>query len=232
MNGRARRPVGALTPCIAARAAASPRTSTSRSSRQASASQRSSRLAPAAPAPAARAAAGARGPLRGVRGAARQRGVAKEVTAVTRPCIVERWKPPLHTVGRAVGGKLGGGRRGGDGSEPQGTLQVEPTSSAAAYHALPARAARQGRAEWRPGEAGLAPAPRDERTLRIVLHEGRNRQIRRMCEALGYEVRALMRSGIGALAIGDLGRGEVRPRPAPRRRCPSGCGHGTITGVF
>jgi 23S rRNA pseudouridine2605 synthase len=35
--------------------------------------------------------------------------------------------------------------------------------------------------------------------LRIVIHEGRNRQVRRMCEAVGHPVQRLVRSRIGPL---------------------------------
>jgi 23S rRNA pseudouridine2605 synthase len=46
--------------------------------------------------------------------------------------------------------------------------------------------------------------------LELVLHEGRKRQVRRMCEAVGHSVVALERVGFGSLALGDLGVGEAR----------------------
>src|ERR1019366_2514237 len=47
--------------------------------------------------------------------------------------------------------------------------------------------------------------------LRIVIHEGRNRQIRRMTEAVGHPVRRLVRTRIGPLTERGLGPGEWRP---------------------
>lgn len=46
--------------------------------------------------------------------------------------------------------------------------------------------------------------------LEIVLDEGRNRQIRRLCNALGLEVVRLVRVAIGDLALGDLAKGQWR----------------------
>ncbi|HEX4217277.1 MAG TPA: pseudouridine synthase [Acidimicrobiales bacterium] len=46
--------------------------------------------------------------------------------------------------------------------------------------------------------------------LRIVIHEGRNRQVRRMCEAIGHPVRRLVRTRIGPLADPSLGPGTWR----------------------
>jgi 23S rRNA pseudouridine2605 synthase len=44
--------------------------------------------------------------------------------------------------------------------------------------------------------------------MEIVLKEGRNRQVRRMCSAVGHRVRRLVRVAIGAFSIGDLAPGQ------------------------
>lgn len=46
--------------------------------------------------------------------------------------------------------------------------------------------------------------------LQITIHEGKNRQIRRMCEAIGKKVISLHRSKIGNLAVKDLPLGTWR----------------------
>jgi 23S rRNA pseudouridine2605 synthase len=46
--------------------------------------------------------------------------------------------------------------------------------------------------------------------LRITIHEGRNRQVRRMCEAVGHPVVRLVRTRIGPLADRSLAPGEWR----------------------
>jgi 23S rRNA pseudouridine2605 synthase len=46
--------------------------------------------------------------------------------------------------------------------------------------------------------------------LRIVIHEGRNRQVRRMCEAIGHPVERLVRSRIGPLTDRKLKPGTWR----------------------
>lgn len=46
--------------------------------------------------------------------------------------------------------------------------------------------------------------------LRIVIHEGRNRQVRRMCEAVGHPVRRLVRTRIGPIGDTSLRPGRWR----------------------
>ena len=46
--------------------------------------------------------------------------------------------------------------------------------------------------------------------LRFVLQEGKKRQIRRMCEAVGLQVLGLKRVRIGAVALGALPAGQWR----------------------
>ena len=48
-------------------------------------------------------------------------------------------------------------------------------------------------------------------TLRLVIHEGRNRQVRRMCEAIGHPVLRLVRTRIGPLTDRRLAPGAWRP---------------------
>ena len=54
----------------------------------------------------------------------------------------------------------------------------------------------------------------DGRGLVITLAEGRNRQLRRMAEALGYEVTGLRRVAFGPVSLGDLRPGTLRPLAA------------------
>lgn len=46
--------------------------------------------------------------------------------------------------------------------------------------------------------------------LEITIHEGRNRQVRRMCQHIGHPVLSLRRVSIGPLKIGDLQPGRYR----------------------
>lgn len=51
---------------------------------------------------------------------------------------------------------------------------------------------------------------RDASVVDVTLHEGRNRQVRRMFEALGHPVRTLTRTRFGPLRLGELRPGHVR----------------------
>jgi 23S rRNA pseudouridine2605 synthase len=46
--------------------------------------------------------------------------------------------------------------------------------------------------------------------LEVVIEEGRNRQVRHMCAAVGHDVLELVRVGIGGLALGELASGAWR----------------------
>jgi 23S rRNA pseudouridine2605 synthase len=48
------------------------------------------------------------------------------------------------------------------------------------------------------------------RVIELTIREGRNRQVRRMAEAIGNEVLSLQRVGFGPLRLGDLPEGEAR----------------------
>jgi 23S rRNA pseudouridine2605 synthase len=54
--------------------------------------------------------------------------------------------------------------------------------------------------------------------LEVVLTEGKNRQIRRMCAAVGHEVRELIRVAIGGLGLGELPPGAWRRLSAAEAR--------------
>jgi 23S rRNA pseudouridine2605 synthase len=47
-------------------------------------------------------------------------------------------------------------------------------------------------------------------TIEITIHEGRKRQVKRMCEAVGHPVKRLERVAFGPLQLGDLPRGRWR----------------------
>ena len=67
--------------------------------------------------------------------------------------------------------------------------------------------------QLKPAKVTLEP---DDR-LKVILVEGRNRQIRRMCDLVGLEVTDLMRVRIGPVKLADLPVGQWRPLTAAER---------------
>ncbi|MBC7397287.1 MAG: rRNA pseudouridine synthase [Bdellovibrionales bacterium] len=58
--------------------------------------------------------------------------------------------------------------------------------------------------------AKLLKSSRRESTLELCLKEGKNREIRRLCEILGHEVTALKRISFGSILLGELKPGAFQ----------------------
>ncbi len=118
-------------------------------------------------------------------------------------------------------------------------VQVEGAPTSEQIEAL-ARGPLLNDGPCRPCEVSLLPGPpewlwpRDppvrfrksvpEAWLQVCLHEGRNRQLRRMTAAVGLPTLRLIRIAIGPHALDLLAPGELRvidPRPAPIRTAPA-----------
>ena len=86
-------------------------------------------------------------------------------------------------------------------------------------HANAFRALRQGveidGLPTLPAQVALMAGGPNSTRARITITEGRNRQVRRMFEAVGHKVRRLIRVREGALLLGHLPRGKFR-RLSPR----------------
>jgi 23S rRNA pseudouridine2605 synthase len=67
------------------------------------------------------------------------------------------------------------------------------------------------------GVGVLAPG-----VLRLIIHEGKNRQVRRMCDAVGHPVRRLVRTRIGPLRDTSLAPGRWRALSAEEVRSLAG----------
>ena len=61
-----------------------------------------------------------------------------------------------------------------------------------------------------PADVHLLKHDRNSTIAEIVIHEGKNRQVRRMFKAIGHPVLELCRTGLGNLEIGRLAVGQCR----------------------
>jgi len=61
-----------------------------------------------------------------------------------------------------------------------------------------------------PAKVKLVKTNMNSSVLRIIIHEGRNRQVRKMCESIGHPVIKLKRVAIGDIKLGDLKLGHWR----------------------
>ena len=89
------------------------------------------------------------------------------------------------------------------------TVAVTPAATEAQLNQLAAGVELDGK-KTLPAGVMLTNQTEDRSHLRITIHEGRKRQIRRMCEAVGLEVLRLKRVSIGPLALKGLPVGKYR----------------------
>lgn len=62
----------------------------------------------------------------------------------------------------------------------------------------------------RPAKVRVLEEKEDSTVLEITIHEGKNRQVRKMCDAIEHPTIRLKRTAVGKLNIGDLQRGKWR----------------------
>ncbi|MBQ4160347.1 MAG: pseudouridine synthase, partial [Clostridia bacterium] len=61
-----------------------------------------------------------------------------------------------------------------------------------------------------PAQVEILSSEKGETVVKITIHEGKNRQVRKMFESLGYSVKALKRVAIGPVELGSLQVGRWR----------------------
>ena len=115
-----------------------------------------------------------------------------ELNVTTRPCRV-----------RLVSGKSASGKNG---SGKNASAENASGKNVSGKNA----SGENGSGKNASGEQDAVPAPGGGCVFRIVLTQGLNRQIRRMCQALGYRVLRLRRIRIMNITLGDLKSGQSR----------------------
>ncbi len=102
--------------------------------------------------------------------------------------------------------------------------RLDPDAIAAIQHGVRLEEARAAPAQLR-----VVAVRRDVSLVDVTIHEGRNRQVRRMFDVVDHPVIALVRLRFGPLALGALAPGAVRPATerevAALRRIVSDAGH-------
>lgn len=74
----------------------------------------------------------------------------------------------------------------------------------------------------RPPQVQKVCGQKERACLRVVIHEGRNRQVRRMCEIADLRVERLLRESVGGLGLGNLKPGQWRYLTPQERRLLEG----------
>jgi len=95
-------------------------------------------------------------------------------------------------------------------------VQIAAVADEALLEAL-RRGVREGGEFLGVARAGILRQGQRNSWLEMVLDEGKNRQIRRMLEALGVRVLRLVRVAIGGLPLGDLEKGASRELSAAEK---------------
>jgi 23S rRNA pseudouridine2605 synthase len=90
-------------------------------------------------------------------------------------------------------------------------VKVRGAVSDATLERLRRERVREGSDVFEPMDVRVESRGPESTRLRVVIREGKNRQIRRQFAAVGHEVETLIRTGFGPLRLGALEPGAARP---------------------
>jgi len=90
------------------------------------------------------------------------------------------------------------------------SVQIKGTLSPANIGRFKAGIVVEGR-KTAPAQLEIIESDPKRTWFSMTIHEGRNRQIRKMCAALGLSVTRLIRTHLGPYELGDLKPGELKP---------------------
>jgi 23S rRNA pseudouridine2605 synthase len=79
----------------------------------------------------------------------------------------------------------------------------------------------------RPSHVAAVPLGNRRHEFEVTIAEGRTREVRRLCDALGLEVERLVRTGFGPVKLGKLAPGTTRSLTARERRVIDALGEAT-----